>query len=77
MKSLLHNKANQHTLTRKRKERATVNTYYGMYEDTLDFQSHYQQVTATVTRKSFNVKFIAKIPIGHFMLPLLMLKLEV
>ena len=34
---------------------------------------------ATVARKSFNVKFTAKIdfPIGHFMLPLLMLTLEV
>ena len=34
---------------------------------------------ATVARKSFNGKFTAKIdfPIGHFMLPLLMLTLEV
>ena len=34
---------------------------------------------ASVARKSFNGKFTAKIgfPIGHFMLPLLMLKLEV
>ena len=34
---------------------------------------------ATVTRKSFNDKFTAKtdIAIGHFMLPLLMLALEV
>ena len=33
----------------------------------------------TVARKSFNGKFTAKIefPIGHFMLPLLMLTLEV
>ena len=34
---------------------------------------------ATVTRKSFNGKFTAKIdfPIGHFMLPLQMMTLEV
>ena len=34
---------------------------------------------ATVARKRFNGKFTAKIdsPIGHFMLPLLTLKLEV
>ena len=33
----------------------------------------------TVARKSFNGKFTAKIdfPIGHFMLPLLMLTVEV
>ena len=47
-----------------------------MYGETLDFQS---QVLATVARKSFNGKLTAKIefPIGHFMIPLLMLTLEV
>ena len=44
-----------------------------MHGETLDTMS------ATVTRKSINVKFNAKInvPIGHFMLPLLMLTSEV
>ena len=47
-----------------------------MYEETLDFP---MSALATVARKSFNGKFTAKIdfPVGHFMLPLLMLTLEV
>ena len=44
-----------------------------MYGETLDL------ALATVARKSFNGKLTAKIDfsIGHFMLPLLMLTLEV
>ena len=48
-----------------------------MYGETLDF--NVMSALATVARKSFNGKFTAKIdfPIGHIMLPLLMLTLEV
>ena len=47
-----------------------------MYEETLRLQI---SALAAVVRKSFNGKFTAKndFPIRHFMLPLLMLTLEV
>ena len=56
-----------------------TNIFLGMYGKTLTFKRLPISALATVAWKSFNGKFAANIdfPMGHFILPLLMLTLGV